>query len=407
MPFHRWLSRRKRPGRAAPALLTLLATLALACGCASPDEPTARHPIVPQAVQDLQTHQQGAAVALSFTLPGQSTRKEPLAAPPAVEIYRGEVTPGLSAKAIEKAKTKLLYTIPGEMVNTYSVDGRIVYHDAIAAGELARTASGSGTSWVYLIRTRAARNRASAESNRVVVRIHPAPEGVSGVSARVAGQSVTLTWPREVGAAYRVYRAEIAPESAEAAAVDASKAILRMPLVQVAQTGGPANGGNATSVQGGLPVPPAPVLQYQDENVELGHAYLYIVRRVAQYEDATVESEDSPAAVITVVQAVPPAAPQDVQVVIAPATGTELASVSLSWAIGSDASLAGYAVYRSEQEGVRGVQLNEALVGAPTYRDASVAAGRRYFYSVTAIDAAGQESAPSTAVEAQIPATQP
>jgi fibronectin type 3 domain-containing protein len=243
------------------------------------------------------------------------------------------------------------------------------------------------------VRTRAARNRASAESNRVVVRIRPAPETVSGISARVAGQSVTLTWPRQANSGYRVYRAEIAPESAAAASTDASKAVLRMPMVQVAQT--------EVSVEGPL------VLQYLDENVELGHAYLYILRRVARFGTDAVESADSQPVVITVLEPVPPPAPQDVETVVVPATATEPAYISLSWAIRPEAEVAGYAVYRSEQEGVRGARLNQELAGSPTYRDASVAAGRRYFYTVTAMDAAGQESPPSAPAGAQIPQTQP
>lgn len=378
----------------------------MASGCASPDEPTARRVIIPQTVQDVQGRQQGAAVVLSFTLPSQSTRKEPLAAPPAVEIYRGEIAGGAGAKPIEKIRMRLVYTLPAEMVDSYRANGRIVYRDEIEAGELAR-AAGAAAEWIYLVRTRAARNRVSEESNRVVVRIRPAPETVRNVSARASGQSVTVAWPREANASYRVYRAEIAPESAAAASVDASKAVLRMPLVQVAQMGASENGATTSSAQGALQVQPTPVLQYQDENVELGHAYLYIVRRVTQFGDDAVESADSKAVAITVVETVAPAAPQNVEAIVVPAVATEPAYVSLSWAISSEADVAGYVVYRIEQEGIRGVRLSEALVGSPTYRDTSVAPGRRYFYSVTAVDGGDLESAPSAAVEAQIPVTQP
>jgi hypothetical protein len=386
----RWRTLRPARDRALPALLILVAISALGSGCASPDEPTARHPIVPQTVQDLQARQQGGEVVLSFTLPSQSTRKEALGVPPAIEIYRGEVGPG--GKSPEKASTKLIYTIPGEIADGYLAYGRIVYRDPIGLGELT-TAATAGIQRVYEVRTRAARNRASAESNRVVVRIRTAPETVGGILAQVAGQSVTLSWPREASSGYRVYRAEIAPESASAASADASKAVLRMPLVQVAQTEASAAG--------------PPMQQYLDENVELGHAYLYILRRVAGAGPDAVESVDSPPVVVTVLEPVPPPAPQDVEAVVVPATATEPAYVSLSWAISAEAEVAGYVVYRSEQEGVRGGRLNQELAGSPTYRDASAAVGRRYFYTVTAKDAGGLESAPSAPAEAQILPTQP
>jgi hypothetical protein len=384
MRSHRWLSRRLRPARALPALLLLCGAAAISCGCASPGEPTPRRPIIPQPIQDLQARQQGASVLLNFTLPTQSTRNEPLALPPAIEIYRGEVAAG---KTAEKTATKLVYTIPGEMAGSYVADGRMLYRDALEPGAAA------GTERVYLVRTRAARNRASAESNRVAVRVYPAPATISNVTARVAGQSVTLTWARAENASYRVYRAEIAPESM-AASADAANAVLRMPLVQVAQMGAPADGG------AGSP-------QYHDENVELGHAYLYIVRAVAQFGADTVESADSAPAAITVTEAVPPAAPQDVEAVVVPAAGTAPGYVSLSWAISPEAGVAGYAVYRSEQEGVRGVRLNQEPVGSPTYRDESVAAGRRYFYSITSVDAGGQESDASAPAAVDMPARQP
>jgi fibronectin type 3 domain-containing protein len=128
---------------------------------------------------------------------------------------------------------------------------------------------------------------------------------------------------------------------------------------------------------------------------------------MASRDPEVVESADSKPAVITVVEAIPPAAPQEVEVVVAPAAANQPGSVSLSWAIGAEAGVAGYAVYRSEQDGARGVRLNDELLGAPTYRDTSAAAGRRYSYSVTAVAGSGLESAPSPAVEAQIPAAQP
>src|SRR3990172_12623927 len=196
-------------------MLPALVATFLGGGCASPGEPTPRRVIVPQAVQDLQARQQGDEVVLSFTLPGQSTRGEPLAAPPAIEIYRGDVAAG--GQPVARISTRLVYTIPSEMADSYLSGGRMVYRDAISG-------SAAGVEQVYAVRTRAARNRASAESNRVAVRVHPAPAAVGNGGARVEGQSVLVVWPGEAGAAYRVYKAEVAPESAAAAAVDPARA---------------------------------------------------------------------------------------------------------------------------------------------------------------------------------------
>jgi len=69
-------------------------------------------------------------------------------------------------------------------------------------------------------------------------------------------------------------------------------------------------------------------------------------------------------------------------------------AVDLSWSISPETDVAGYRVYRSESEGARGDTLSE-LLPTPAYRDASVQPGRRYWYSVTAVDRSGNESDPS------------
>jgi hypothetical protein len=370
------------------SLASLVVAALLGSGCASPDEPTARRIVVPQAIQDLHAHQQGGEVILNFTLPTQTTDKTTMAMPPAIEIYRGEIAGGVNAKAAAKTNTKPIYTIPSEMVDTYRDEGKILYRDTVDGVTLA-DASGADVEWLYLVKTRVARNRASVDSNRVVVRIRPTSQPVTNVSAKITGKNVTVIWPREPNSTYRVYRGEIAPESAAAAANDASKATYRMPLAQISQADSSSSG-------------EAGQLQYQDAAVEVGHTYLYVVRRLAQFGEESVESADSKPVIVTMVEVPPPKPPEDLQAVAFAANGTEPA-VSLSWAFGSEPGITGYAVFRSEQAGARGARLNAELLGAPAYRDMSVVGGRTYFYTVVAVDSNGQESAPSQEVEARVP----
>jgi fibronectin type 3 domain-containing protein len=76
--------------------------------------------------------------------------------------------------------------------------------------------------------------------------------------------------------------------------------------------------------------------------------------------------------------------------------------VDLTWAPDLDADLAGYNVYRWEQGGTP-VRLNAQLVPSPSFRDTNVAAGRTYYYSVSAVDLRGNESARSEQTAEQIP----
>ena len=71
--------------------------------------------------------------------------------------------------------------------------------------------------------------------------------------------------------------------------------------------------------------------------------------------------------------------------------------VDLSWSINLETDLAGYRVYRSEQQDAKGALITADLLLAPAYRDTSVEPGKRYWYSVTAVDRAGNESEASAA----------
>jgi fibronectin type 3 domain-containing protein len=76
--------------------------------------------------------------------------------------------------------------------------------------------------------------------------------------------------------------------------------------------------------------------------------------------------------------------------------------VDLSWSINAEPDLAGYRVYRSEQENANGRLVTPDLLLSPAYRDTTVAAGQQYWYRVTAVDRSGNESAPTPPVAADV-----
>jgi fibronectin type 3 domain-containing protein len=96
----------------------------------------------------------------------------------------------------------------------------------------------------------------------------------------------------------------------------------------------------------------------------------------------------------------PPAVPTGLQAVYS-GPGQEV-FIDLIWAPVADADLAGYNVYRREDGGVP-VKVNSELVKTPAYRDSAVAAGKTYFYSVTAVDRQGNESARSEETSERVP----
>jgi len=74
----------------------------------------------------------------------------------------------------------------------------------------------------------------------------------------------------------------------------------------------------------------------------------------------------------------------------------------LIWAPDTQSDLAGYNVYRHEP-GAPEQKINSEMVKTPAYRDMNVSPGRTYFYSVSAVDVRGNESAHSAEASESVP----
>ncbi len=340
---------------------------------------------MPLPVADLAGRQQGDAVVLEFTLPARAADGRDLGSAPDVEIYRWFYT-GAGVPAPEDAPTSPYLTIPGALADTYIADGQVRFTDPLPPELLAQHA---GVQIAYLVRTRASERHASQESNVVVVRIFPAPERPAQLTATVTAGGVELRWravERTTGGArlpaapsYRVYRAETTEE---------------LPPGEAAASRREAAG----SMIGVTPTP-----LYRDTQAEFGRRYTYWVSSVAQFDAESVESARSEPVELTARDTFAPAPPEGLVAVLVPATAGAPAAVELSWSISAEPDLAGYRVYRSEQAGERGARISAELLLTPVFRDAQVAPGRRYFYSVTAADRAGNESPPGAPVTVEIP----
>jgi hypothetical protein len=350
-------------------------------GCGAPGEPTPPAPVVPVAVTDLAAHQAGDGVQLIFSLPSKTITGDHLASPPAVEIVRGIPKPDGSADA---KSLRVVYTIPGSLVENYVAEGHVKFIDPVAPAE---TRAHPGGTLIYVVRTRAAKKRASGDSNAVSVRVYPVPEPIAKLEARVTEPAIELSWTassRTSGgealtafSGYRIYRGELDPASAEAAAADFSKAKWKSPLALL----GPSDENT-----------------YHDTLFDFGKTYAYIVRGVVLVDGNALESSDSAPAIVSPRDTFPPAIPQNLTAAVLSGATPGSLLVDLSWSINLETDLAGYRVYRSEQQDTRGVLITPDLLLAPAYRDTSVEPGHRYWYSVTALDRAGNESEASTFV---------
>ena len=143
--------------------------------------------------------------------------------------------------------------------------------------------------------------------------------------------------------------------------------------------------------------------EFQDAHFEFGTPYIYTVRTVAQFGADSVESADSVPAAVTPRDTFPPATPTNLEITVVPVTNQAPAYVELSWAISPEGDLAGYSVYRSEAEDAPGERVSAETLPSPTFRDISVVPGKRYYYRVSALDRAGNESPKSSAMQADVP----
>lgn len=374
---------------AAPTAFALCALgCALAAGCAAPGEPVARHPTVPAPVTDLTARQSGNSLDLRFTLPARSLDRTALAEHPAIEIYRVRLGPGTVPD--KKAPWRLAYEIPSEQVDRYLAGERVEFHDPLAADDVAGPA---GSSIAYKVRTREVETRESGDSNVVSVRAYPPPEPPQGVTGTVREKAIEISWTAPPAApngqsprSYRVYREEL-ESPAQGGQQDRRSAANRSSKAPFAQIGETAE------------------THFEDRNFEFGRTYVYGVRSVAQYGTEAVESDQpqSSMATVTTSDVFPPAAPTGLEAASIPATGQTPSYVELSWAISAEADLAGYHVYRSEDENSPGERVSTEMLPSPAFRDMSVQSGRRYFYQVTALDRAGNESPRSSATAVDVP----
>jgi hypothetical protein len=369
-----------------PAFLCVLLISFLVAGCGAPGEPTPPSPPIPVAVTDLKARQLGDAVLLTFTLPTKNTLGLRLSETPTLEVWRGGLRPDGTP---DPKSFHLADTVPSTILSSYVDEGKIAFPEPVQPDELRARA---GETAIYRVRTRVSERKASADSNEAFVDLYPVPQRIETLEAKPTEKSIQLSWtpPSSTSAGaqlppireFHIYRGELDPASATAAEKDLHAAVWKLPLLQI-----------------GVSTTP----EYQDATFDFGRTYAYAVRSVISEGGVLLESGDSRPVIITPKDVYPPAAPQDVVAATIPGSTPGSYELELSWAINLETDLAGYRVYRSESENAKGQLITPELLPTPSFRDSTVAAGHRYWYTVTAVDRAGNESVPSSVTLVEIP----
>jgi hypothetical protein len=368
-----------RPRHNFPAAVAL-SFICLLTGCASIQAPLPPSLELPKPPPDLRAVRKGDRVYLYWSVPSQTMDRQRIRRAGPTRVCRslespmkecgtpvGNVAPPpkTSAAAPVKVETSFVDTLPRDLQQQNPM----------------RLAT-------YAVEALNLHARSAGLSNQVQVALAPTLPPPPNFRAEVTVKGVVLTWdcepvpsePRGARYVYRIYR-KSADTNAEVKVADLS----------------------------------CPDHRFEDQTIEWQKAYEYRMTVVTvielepkvhpcpvpQKEDAqntapiecldvaSAEGDDSPPQKVFTKDIYPPAVPTGLQAVY---SGPGQAPfIDLLWAPVTDADLAGYNVYRRENEG-RPAKINGDLVKTPAFRDTAVTPGKTYAYSVSAVDERGNES---------------
>ena len=138
-----------------------------------------------------------------------------------------------------------------------------------------------------------------------------------------------------------------------------------------------------------------------DTSIEWEKTYSYSVTPVTRVYSRSgkliseIEGDESTPIEITTHDVFPPAVPE--RLLALPSHIPEKEFVDLLWAPNTEKDIAGYNVYRREANG-EAARINSAPMPMLSFQDTNVVAAHTYFYSISAVDKHGNESARSPEV---------
>lgn len=345
--------------------LAVSATLMLAaCATIGPPQPPSLQ--LPKPPTDLRASRKGDRVNLAWTIPTMTTDRETVRSLGPTLICRG---PG-ELSACDTPAGKITTPIPPTKAGASAQKPQASYTDALPAQ---LESDDPSTFITYAAQVLNRDGRAAGLSNQVRVPLARTLPPPRDFRARVAKEGVVLSWMGEIAAVppadvqyvYRVYRH--------------------------------ADGGSERVMAGDAPAGVETSFTIVDANVEWQKTYYYHAEAVTVIHRNTspleIEGDETPEIKVFADDVFPPTVPAALQAVYS--GPGQKPFIDLVWAPVSDADLAGYNVYRREEGETNPVKLNAELIKAPAYRDENVAAQKKYFYSVAAVDVRGNESARS------------
>ncbi len=347
------------------ALLMAVWTM-LGTGCAKISEPQPPEVRIPKPAIDLAARQVSDFVVLTVSKPAQNTDGSASTTLKSIELFRlaedtrgSLVTSPLPEEQFLKQAAPILL-IPLARFSSYLQGESFVIQDKLPSSQASEVYAHA---FRYAVRFINNKNQTAGLSNRAIIAPIPIPLPPEGLSAQVTETSIKLKWvapsenmdgskpPRIAG--YNVYKSE----QAEKLSPD------------------PINHD------------PVPGPEFEDRDFQFDKTYYYAVSTVGSRRNPRAESLPSKACSVTARDVFPPAPPADFNAVFGGGI------VILLWSPSSSTDVAGYRLYRQERGAAARQALQSELITVFSYRDTSVVSGKRYEYSIQAVDTHGNESA--------------
>src|SRR5438132_1883059 len=345
------------------------------CGTVGAPQPPSLH--LPEPVRDLRASRKGDKVTLTWTQPIETTDHEAVGRWLGTTSICRTIAPNSNMAAMNSCSPQVGQTAPQPAARSAA---SATQSDQLSTELQTSRPTAFAT---YAVEVTNRRGRSGGLSNTVSVPLAPTRQPAGNLTAEVRADGVYFTATPVAGVfndalrfSNRLYR------RTEPAAAGENPALVAEQPVD----------GKIAAV---------------DRNFEWEKKYSYWITPATSVvaasgqPQAVVEGEDSAPVEVFTHDVFPPTEPTGVQAVFSGMMQQKF--VDVTWAPNTENDLAGYNVYRHEQNEAA-ARINGELVKTPAFRDSNVAAGHTYFYSVTAVDLRGNESARSQETSETVPA---
>ena len=346
-------------------------------GCGTPGAPQLPSLQLARPVEDLTAARSGNRVELDWTLPVKNTDRTLVKHIPETRICRHDgVTLMSTCTVVAELPTPKVPPLPKHKGQKQQPEAlRLQYVDMLPAQLGQENPTGFVT---YAVEEMNSKGRSAGLSNQVAIPVAPTLPAPDELSAQVNAEGVTISWSGS------------APASAP-------KGLTYRYQIERRPVGGAAYivVGDATPSARG---------SYLDKTFEWQQKYEYRITTQTEVQtggaNAFFPGESSKPVEVFTRDIYPPAQPVGLQAVFS--SVGQKPFIDLTWAPNLEGDLAGYNVFR-RAEGGTPEKLNQQLVQVSSFRDENVKAGKKYIYSVSAVDLRRNESPRSPEASETVP----